>query len=183
MNAAELAYPEKLPNDLKVLLHEQKVPKDDPLVALLAWHWLRINESRDVIQDNATQLKTVLDEGREEIQDKAFKIEALLDVRLKKMDEWSQALQTITGHLENLSVALSEKPLGISQQITAELAHPISQSVTLVKQLSVDATSLLIDVDKSWKRLVWSHIVTGFLSGFAFGTLIVSWIYSHIFLH
>jgi hypothetical protein len=103
----------------------------------------------------------------------------LLEERLKAFNEWSSTLKTIFGHLEGLSEVLSQKPLGISQQITSELAHPISQSITLVKQLSVEVAGLLNEVDKSRKRLVWSHIVTAFLGG----TLIISWIYSHTFLH
>jgi len=45
MNPTELAYPENLPDDLKLLLQMQKVPGDDPLIVLLAWHWLRINKA------------------------------------------------------------------------------------------------------------------------------------------
>jgi hypothetical protein len=184
MNApAELAYPEKLPDDLKLLLKQQKVPVDDPLIAVLAWHWLRTNESRDVIQASRVKLETALDERREAIQDDRLKLEAALDERLKKMVEWAEALKFLNGHLEKLSEVLSEKPLAISQRITSELTQPIASGVTLVKQLSVDIGGLLSDVDKSTKRLRWSHIVTGFLSGFAFGTLMISWIYSHIFLH
>jgi hypothetical protein len=182
-NPSELAYPEKLPDDLKLLLKQQQVPVDDPLIAVLAWHWLRTNESRDVIQENRVKLEVALDERREAIQDDRLKLEAALDERLKKMVEWAEALKFLNGHLEKLSEVLSQKPLGISQQITTELTQPIASGVTLVKQLSVEIGGLLTDVDQSRKRLRWSHVVTGFLSGFAIGTLIISWIYSHIFLH
>jgi hypothetical protein len=182
-NPTELAYPEKFPDDLKLLLKEQKVPANDPLVVLLAWHWMRLNEGRDVLRETTTQLKAALDERQEAMQDKAFKIGALLEERFKRLDEWSKTLQTIFENVDGLSRVLSEKPLGISQQIASELAHPISQSVDLVKQLSVDIGGLLADVDASRKRLVWSHIVTAYISGFATGTLLISWIYSHIFLH
>jgi hypothetical protein len=70
----ELADPEKLPNDLKLLLKEHKVPANDPLIALLAWHWLRINESRDALQDNRVKLELALDERREAIQENTFKL-------------------------------------------------------------------------------------------------------------
>jgi hypothetical protein len=164
-NPSELAYPEKLPDDLKLLLKQQQVPVDDPLIAVLAWHWLRTNESRDVIQENRVKLEVALDE------------------RLKKMVEWAEALKFLNGHLEKLSEVLSQKPLGISQQITRELTQPIAGGAALVKQLSIDIGGLLSDVDESRKHLRWSHIVTGFLSGFAIGTLMISWIYSHTFLH
>jgi hypothetical protein len=182
-NPSELAYPDKLPDDLKLLLKQQKVPVDDPLIAVLAWHWMRTNESRDVIQENRVKLEVALDERREAIQDDRLKLEAALDERLKKMVDWAEALKFLNGHLEKLSEVLSEKPLGISQQITRELTQPIAGGAALVKQLSIDIGGLLSDVDESRKHLRWSHIVTGFLSGFAIGTLMISWIYSHIFLH
>jgi hypothetical protein len=180
---AELVFPKDLPDDLKLILSEHHVQKDDPLVALLAWHWLRINQNRDILRESMAQFTAALDERKTEIQDKAYKIEALLEVRLTQLNGWTKTLQELTGHLEDLSKVLSEKPLAISEQITKELAHPIGQSVTVVKQLSIDAKSLLTDVEVSRKRLVWSHFVTTYLVGFTTGALIISWIYSHIFLH
>ena len=107
MNApSELAYPEKLPDDLKLLLKEQKIPVNDPLIALLAWHWLRINETRDVIQDNRVKLVVALDERREAIQDDRLKLETALDKRLEKMVEWTEDLKLLNGHLEKLSEVL-----------------------------------------------------------------------------
>jgi predicted transcriptional regulator len=184
MNAfAESTYPKELPDDLKVLLQKQKVPENDPLIAVLAWHYLRTNESRDVIQNNAAQLKTTLDECREAIQNDRLKLEAALDKRLKEMLEWTDALKFLNGHLEKLSEVLEEKPLGISKQITDELAHPIADSVKSVKQLTVHVGSLVHDVDKSRKRLRRSHLITAFLTGYSTGILLFSWIYFHIFLH
>lgn len=177
----QLAYSDKLPEDLRALLTIQKVPPDDPLIALLAWHWLRINESRDVIQNSASQLGSTLEERRAAMQEIMLQLEALLGARLKDFTGFAGTLDSIFGHLGDLSEVLSKQPLGISQRITEELAHPISQSVSLVKQLSVDASGLITDVDTSRKRLIWTYVVTAFLCGYATGTLIISWIYSHIF--
>jgi DNA repair exonuclease SbcCD ATPase subunit len=180
---AELADPKKLPDDLKLLLKEHHVSNDDPLVAVLAWHWARMNESRDVLRECTAQLTAALDERQNAIQERAFQIGALLDVRLKQLDEWTNTLQAAFGHLENINKVLSEKPLGISEQITKELAHPIGQSVTLVKQLATDTAGLISDVEKSRKRLSRSHLITAFLSGYATAALILSWTFSHFFSH
>lgn len=180
---AELADPKKLPDDLKLLLKEHNISKDDPLVAVLAWHWTRMNEGRDVLRECTAQLTAALDERQNAIQEKAFQIGALLDVRLKQLDEWTKTLQEVFGHLEALNKVLSEKPLAISEQITKELAHPIGQSVTLVKQLSTDTAGLLGDVGKSRQRLHRSHVITAFLSGYATAALILSWTLSHFFSH
>lgn len=180
---ADLAFPKDLPDDLKLLLSDQHVPKDDPLVALLAWHWLRINQNRDVLRECMAEFTAAFDERKAEIQDKAYKMEAMLDVRLKQLDGWTTILKEVFGHLETLNQVLSEKPLAVSEQIAKDLAHPIGQSVTLVKQFAIDAKTLLTDVEIARKRLVWSHFVTTFLVGFTTGALIISWIYSHTFLH
>ncbi len=184
MNApVDLAYPKQLPDDLKLLLTQQKVPVDDPLIALLAWHWLRTNESRDEIKDNAVQLKSILDECREAIQNDRLKLETALDARLKSLGEWTDTLKFLNGHLEKLSEVLKEKPLGISQQIQTELAQPIAEGVKSTKQLAANVGGLVNDVDKSRKRLHRSHLITAFLSGYATAALIISWTFSHFFLH
>ena len=184
MNApSELAYPEKLPDDLKLLLKEQKIPVNDPLIALLAWHWLRINETRDVIQDNRVKLVVALDERREAIQDDRLKLETALDKRLEKMVEWTEDLKLLNGHLEKLSEVLKEKPFRVSQQIQEELARPIAESVNSAKQLAASVGGLVNDVEKSRKRLHRSHVITAFLSGYATAALIISWTFSHFFSH
>jgi hypothetical protein len=182
-NPAELAYPEKLPDDLKLLLHQQKAPPDDPLIAVLAWHWLRTNESRDVMRENRVQLEMSLDQRREAIQDDRLKLEAALDERFKKMAEWTKTLEFLNGHLEKLSEVLKEKPLGISKQITDELTQPIADGAKSAKQLAVHLGGMVNDVDKSRKQLRRSHLVTAFLTGYSTGILLFSWIYFHFFLH
>ena len=184
MNApSELAYPEKLPDDLKLLLKEQKIPANDPLVMLLAWHWLRINETRDVIQDNRVKLVVALDERREAIQDDRLKLETALDNRLEKMAAWTKELEFLNGHLEQLSKVLKEEPLHVSRKIQEELARPIAESVNSAKQLAASVGGLVNDVAKSRKSLHRSHVITAFLSGYATAALIISWTFSHFFSH
>jgi hypothetical protein len=179
----ELADPKKLPDDLKVLLEKHHVQEDDPLLALLAWHWARMNESRDVLRECTAQLTAALDERKAAIDEKVREIDALLKVRHEQLVSWSQTLQSIFEHLEGLNKVLSEKPLAISKQITEQLAHPIGQSVTLVNQLATDTAGLMGDVEKSRQRLQRSHVITAFLSGYATAALILSWTLSHFFSH
>lgn len=166
MNApAELTYPGNLPDDLKVLLHEQKVPVDDPLIALLAWHWLRINESRDAIQDCTLSLKVAL------------------DGRVKKLADHADHLAVLNGHLEKLSQVLAEKPLAVSQQIESELKEPIAASVESARQIVFDLRALLVDVNETGKRFHRSRYIAAFLSGLSTGALLIPWMYSHFFSH
>jgi hypothetical protein len=162
---SELSYPEKLPDDLKLLLKEQKIPANDPLVMLLAWHWLRINETREAIQDDR------------------LKLEVALDQRLEKMVAWTKELEFLNGHLEQLSKVLKEEPLHVSRKIQEELARPIAESVNSAKQLVASVGGLVNDVAKSRKSLHRSHVITAFLSGYATAALIISWTFSHFFSH
>jgi hypothetical protein len=168
----ELANPDNLPADLKQLLQTFKVPGNDPLVAVLAWHWLRIEETRDII-----------DEKRAAFDESVGKISAILNVRKEQFESWSKTLQELFLHLQDINKALSDKPLAISKAIAEQLAHPIGQSVTLVEQLATDSQQLVTTVDASQKRLGRSHLITAFLSGYATAALIISWIFFHSALH
>ena len=182
-NPTELVYPKELPDDLKLLLQEHKTPADDPVIALLAWHWLRINKSSDIIGERAAELKKMLDEGRELAQDHRLRLEALFDERLKNLREWIKTLETLNGHLEKLSAVLSEKPLAVSKQIQEDLAKPIAASVQSVRQLTLNVGGLNDEVEKSRQRIHRSQIITVFLSGYSTAALIIAWIFCHIFSH
>jgi hypothetical protein len=179
----ELADPKKLPADLKVLLQELKIQEDDPLFAVLAWHWLRINESRDILEDRTAKLTSALDERKGAIEEKAREIGALMTVRQQQLETWSQTLQEIFQHLENVNQVLSEKPLAISKHITEQLAHPIGQSVTLIQQLAAESKELVTDLSAARQRLHRSHLITAFLSGYATAALILSWMVFHFYSH
>jgi hypothetical protein len=180
---ADLAYPEKFPADLKVLLTEQKVPANDPLVLLLAWHWLRMDEMREVIEIGAIHIIASLNQSRAEIMEDRLKVEAALDNRLGKLNSWQSTLEDLFDHLSALSTVLKEKPLAVSQNIEKELTQPVAESVKSVKHLAVDVAGLLADVDKAKKRLRRSNLITAFLSGYATAALIVTWTYFHFFSH
>jgi hypothetical protein len=179
----DLAYPDKFPADLKVLLTEQKVPANDPIVLLLAWHWLRMAEMRDVVEIGAVHIVASLNQSRAEIMEDRLKVEAALDNRLAQLGTYQSTLEDLFKHLSALSTVLKEKPLAVSQNIEKELTAPVAESVKSVKQLSLHVAGLLVDVDKSTKRLRRSHIITAFLSGYATAVLIITWTYFHFFSH
>ena len=52
---------DKLPEDLKWIMSHFGLPKDDPLVVLMAWHWHRVQQNHDVILAGTMQLKAFLD--------------------------------------------------------------------------------------------------------------------------
>lgn len=179
----ELADAKKLPPDLKVLLQELKIQEDDPLFAVLAWHWIRIDQSRDILEDRTAKLTSTLDERKGVIEEKVQQIAALLKVRKEELESWNETLQQIFQNLENVNTTLKDEPLAISKHITEQLAHPIGQSVTLVQQLASEIKGLVTDLSAARQRLHRSHVITAFLSGYATAALILSWIVFHFYSH
>ena len=164
----DLADPNKLPDDLKLLLTAFKIQENDPLVAILAWHWLRINQTCDS-----------LDAKRTAIDESAGKVQAILNVRKEQFESWTNTLLELFQHLDDINKKLTKEPLDICKAITEQLARPIGQSVELVQQLGTDAEKLVSRVDVSRERLTRANVITAFLSGYATAALIVSWIFFH----
>jgi hypothetical protein len=183
IKSEELTGPQSLPADLKVILQNFKVREDDPLLAILAWHWHRINESRDILEDRTAKLTSALDERKGAIEEKVREIGALMQIRHDALKVWTDSLDEIFAGLQAVNQTLKTKPREIGEQIIKDLAHPIGQSVTLVQQLATESQKLMIDTNAVRQRLHRSHVVTAFLSGYATAALILSWIFFHISSH
>jgi hypothetical protein len=173
----------QLPDDLKLLLQELKIQDDDPLFAVLAWHWVRIDKTRDILEEKTGKLSAALDERKAAIEEKVQQLGALLNVRKEQFESWSGTLHEVFQHLEDINKVLSQKPLAISEAITEQLAHPIGQTVTLVQQLATESKELVIDVNSARRRLHRSHVITAFLSGYATAALLLSWSLLHFYSH
>jgi len=164
MNApAELAYPESLPDDFKVLLATQKVPPDDPLLVVLAWHWSRINQNNDTLQESGMALKVALDE------------------RIKVISGAAQSLQEVAKHLEGLNQVLAQKPSVVGRQIETELTQHIGDALTATQGIAHLLTSLFKSTEGSFRRLHRERFLAAFLSGLSTGGILTAWTYSHFF--
>jgi len=160
---ADLAYPGHLPDDLKVLLTEQRVPPDDPLVALLAWHWKRIGQTQDLIQESHLTLK------------------AVLDARIEKITGTVKALEEISQHLQGLSRLLSEKPTAFGERLDAELRQHVAETVTATQGIAQALTDLFRDTQGSIRSLHRGRIAAAFISGLSTGAVLLPWTLSHWF--
>ncbi|SDT90498.1 hypothetical protein SAMN05444156_0606 [Verrucomicrobium sp. GAS474] len=161
----ELAYPDTLPDDLKVILAAQKVPSDDPLLAVLAWHWGRINQSNDALQETGMVLKVALDE------------------RIKVIAGSVKALEEVARHLDVMNGLLSEKPSVLGKQIEAELTRHIGSALSATQGIAGVLSSLFQKTEGSFRRLHRERFAAAFLSGLASGALLIPWTYSHFFSH
>lgn len=155
----EIFNGDNLPDDLKWLMSHFGLPKNDPTVVLLAWHWQRVQNHNDTIQNSIFMLK------------------AALDVRLEKIQSSATTVETLTGSLEELSHVLSQKPLVISQQIETELKTPITDSVQTCAELASRLKALLdhahITLKATLRRQMWAC----FLSGLVVGSMLIPWTY------
>ncbi len=50
-----------LPEDLRLLLHELKVPENDPILPLLGWLWTQLNQTTNTIADARMAFIAALD--------------------------------------------------------------------------------------------------------------------------
>ena len=77
-----------LPEDLRLLLHELKVPENDPILPLLGWLWTQINQTTNTIADARM----------------AFI--AALDTRLEKMATSAEQLAGVSQQMELTRTAM-----------------------------------------------------------------------------
>ena len=161
----ELAYPDSLPDDFKVLLAAQRVPPNDPLLVVLAWHWRRIAQSHDTLMEGGMMLRVALDE------------------RIKAMTGAAQSLADVSGHLEALNRLLAEKPSIIGCQMEGELRVQIEGAQRASQGIAELLSALLHSTEGSFRRLNRERFAAAFLSGLALGAMLIPWTYSHFFSH
>ncbi len=52
---------DNLPTDLKWLMTSFNLPKNDPAVVLMAWHWKRVADMKDIIKTGQMELNAALE--------------------------------------------------------------------------------------------------------------------------
>ena len=57
----EIFNGDNLPADLKWLMTSFNLPKNDPAVVLMAWHWKRVVDMKDVIKTGQMELNAALE--------------------------------------------------------------------------------------------------------------------------
>ena len=65
---------DNLPDDLKWIMSHFGLPKSDPAVVLIAWHWYRVLNNQDAIHAGAMELKAVLDPRLEKFQSSSARL-------------------------------------------------------------------------------------------------------------
>ncbi len=81
----ELKQPGQLPDDLKAMLAEMKVPTSDPVIPLMAWIWKQMSEAKSTLETARASVAAVFDDRLEQITETA-NILLSVDASLQKVD-------------------------------------------------------------------------------------------------
>ena len=165
MNTSEQLQPGKLPNDLKALLAEIKVPATDPVLPLMAWIWKQMCEA-----------KGTLDTARASVA-------AVLDDRLEKIDDTAALLLSVDASLQKIDEELKAKPLNVKEQVQKELAEPMKAAVDSCRKLDEQMKSLLARLDHRISQNQRALNIALFAAGFTGGGLIVACLFHLLSSH
>jgi cell division protein ZapA (FtsZ GTPase activity inhibitor) len=149
-----------LPEDLRLLLRELKVPENDPILPLLGWLWTQINQTTNTIADARMALI------------------AALDTRLEKMTTSAELLGGVGQQMEQTRSAMDAIRTEIGQRIGAELKSPIDSSITSCRSLATLLDRLLNQTTEvlahARRRQIIATLAAGFVTGILTGLCLSS---------
>jgi tetrahydromethanopterin S-methyltransferase subunit G len=157
MNIQELFDPEKLPEDLQWVVAQWKLHPNDPVFALIAWHWHRIQQSEDRLRDATMELRSAVD---------------------RRIDSVVTAAETVVSlheKLDEVQSALRSDPLEIGKRMERDLGRVIGDSVGTVGELELKIRSLTQSAETLLVRTQRRQALACFLIGVSVGLLITGW--------
>jgi hypothetical protein len=158
----QLKQPSQLPDDLKALLAQMKVPTTDPILPLMAWIWKQMLDTKTALE--STKASTA----------------AVFDNRLEKLKKTADTLISVDTSLKSVHEQLQSKPLEVKEQVEEELAEPIQAAVESCRKLDQQMKSLLQRLDHKVGRTQRALNIALFAAGLTGGGLIGLCI-SHLF--
>jgi hypothetical protein len=150
----QLKQPSHLPDDLKVLLAEIKVPTTDPILPLLAWIWKQMLDTKATLESARTSAAAVFDQ------------------RMGTIIRTADILVSVDSRLQQIDQQLESKPLQVKEQVEEELAEPIQAAVESCRKLDQQMKSLLQRLDHKVGRTQRALNIALFAAGFTGGGLI-----------
>ena len=150
----QLKQPSQLPDDLKALLAEIKVPTTDPILPLLAWIWKQMLDTKATLESARTSTAAVFDQ------------------RMGTIIKTAEILVSVDGRLQQIDQQLESKPLQVKEQVEEELAEPIQAAVESCRKLDQQMKSLLQRLDHKVGRTQRALNIALFAAGFTGGGLI-----------
>jgi hypothetical protein len=149
-----------LPEDLRLLLHELKVPENDPILPLLGWLWTQINQTTNTISDARM----------------AFI--AALDTRLEKMATSAEQLTGVSQQTEQTRTAMDAIRTDTCERISSELKTPIDAGIASCRALALLLDRLLHQTTQvlthAHRRQMIATLTAGFITGVLTGLCLSS---------
>ena len=155
-NPEELKEPAQLPDDLKAMLAELKIPTNDPLIPVMGWFWKQMSAATGTL-DNARA-----------------SVAAVFDDRLVKLDDTASLLLSVEKSLQKVDGELKSKPLDVKEQVQRELAEPLKAAIDSCRKLDEQMKSLLARLDHKISQNQRALNIACFAAGFTGGGLIIA---------
>ncbi len=155
-NPEELKEPAQLPDDLKAMLAELKIPTNDPMIPVMGWFWKQMSAATGTL-DNARA-----------------SVAAVFDDRLVKLDDTASLLLSVEKSLQKVDGELKSKPLDVKEQVQRELAEPLKAAIDSCRKLDEQMKSLLARLDHKISQNQRALNIACFASGFTGGGLIIA---------
>lgn len=144
---------DNLPDDLKWIMSHFGLPKSDPAVVLIAWHWYRVLNNQDAIHAGAMELK------------------AVLDPRLQKFQASSAVLETVLPNLDKIVQFLTQDDEAMKAKVEG-WQKPI-------EQVAESLEKVVRNIDRRWQEQTWQHHLAFGLGGLATGALLTLCVFLH----
>lgn len=151
MRIEDLLDPENLPEDLHWLATEFQIHPDDPVFALVAWHWHRVQQGEDALRGATMELK------------------AAIDHRMDQVLGATETLLALQEQLESVQEALTAQPLALGPRLEADLTKPVDVAVARISQLAVTVEALVRKADSVLQRAQRRQALASFLIGVSCG--------------
>ena len=107
-----------LPEDLKWLMTSFNLPKNDPTIVLLAWHWKRVANMQDITKQAQMELS------------------AALESRIDKIEGFAGTIQQVDANLGKVNDSLTQEHLHLKTKIEKEMKQPIANSLEKTVQVA-----------------------------------------------
>ena len=158
-DSIELRPPEEvfngdhLPEDLKWLMTSFNLPKNDPTIVLLAWHWKRVANMQDITKKAQMELS------------------AALETRIDKIEGFAGTIQQVDTNLGNVNMVLSQEHLHLKTKIETEMKRPIAECLDKAVEVATILEKLLQTIQtgaaeysrQRWRAAYWGGCSTGVL--------------------
>jgi len=150
----QLKQPSQLPNDLKALLAELKIPTTDPILPLLAWIWKQMLDTKSGLESAKAATAAVFDN------------------RLERLKKTADTLISVDASLKSVDEQLRAKPLEVKELVEEELTEPIQVAVESCRKLDQLMKSLLQRLDHKVGRTQRALNLALFAAGLTGGGLL-----------